>query len=115
MESLKKCLQAPAYFIRDLGKNTADFRKEHSYQPVITECKGVLNVFLGVSALGLCPFLKCFKPSLYESHLKGGVKALKQGTKELLPFVSFATFIGGVVLAGRRWSHLKDIFTEEMK
>jgi hypothetical protein len=73
-----------------------DIRAPQPYIPVISECKGVFNIAIGLGQIAVCPYFKLIKAErLCDVHMEAGKSALKQGMLDLAP----AIVITAVVVA----------------
>lgn len=66
-----------------------EIRKPRPYQLGVSECKGVLNIIIGLGQILVCPYFKITKADkFYEIHMNAGVMALDQGTIDLTPAIA---------------------------
>lgn len=83
----------------------SEIRKPMPYQFIVTECKGVLNIIIGLAQLLVTPCFKCFRAQrLYTVHLEAGTIAVSQGIRDLsLVIMAIVTVLFLAFLNQKGW------------
>ncbi len=80
-----------------------DLRKPQQYHLIDSECRGVINILIGLGQLLVCPYFKFAKnEKLYQVHIAAGQNALKQSAKDLSPAM-VAVAITVAFIAMQKW------------
>lgn len=79
-----------------------DIREPKPYEPVISECRGIINTLIGLGQLSVCPYFKWSgNRRLYQVHIKAGKIALNQAASDLKP-ITVLTVVLATALAARQ-------------
>jgi hypothetical protein len=77
-----------------------EIRTPQPYQLVVSECKGLLNIIIGLGQILVCPYFKLFKAErLYIVHLEAGKAALKEAARDLSPVIAITAVVVAILAA----------------